>query len=177
MVQEVLRKTTDFLRRIITSVNGEGGDILSYICPHFTSFPLEDVIWWESTGHGDRRRSTAAGGVRYVEAEANVEHQTGYPWCRSVPPPMKQTCSERTPRQKDYVKKLIDALKLLANQQADGDGPIQSIVMGLQERNRKGMMDGSWSFIAIGNHRALDAGSLAPRLEAFQGSEAESRCR
>ena len=32
---------------------------------------------------------------------------------------------------------LINALKLLANQQKDGDGPKQSIVTGLHERSRK----------------------------------------
>ena len=32
---------------------------------------------------------------------------------------------------------LINALKLLANQQKDGDSPIQSIVAGLHERRRK----------------------------------------
>ena len=37
---------------------------------------------------------------------------------------------------------LINALNLLANQQTDGDCPIQSIVTGLHERSRKGIMDG-----------------------------------
>ena len=32
---------------------------------------------------------------------------------------------------------LIDALKLLANHQKDGDSPIQSIVAGLGDRSRK----------------------------------------
>ena len=37
---------------------------------------------------------------------------------------------------------LVNALKLLANQQKDGDSPIQSIVTVLHERNRKGIMHG-----------------------------------
>ena len=37
---------------------------------------------------------------------------------------------------------LINALKMLANQQKDGDGPIQDIVAGLQERSREGIMNG-----------------------------------
>ena len=37
---------------------------------------------------------------------------------------------------------LIHALKLLANQQKDGDSPIQIIVTGLHERSRRGIMDG-----------------------------------
>ena len=35
---------------------------------------------------------------------------------------------------------LFNALKLLANQQTDGDCTIQSIVTGLHERTRKGIM-------------------------------------
>ena len=53
IVQEILRKSTDFLRRIIGPVGGRGGVTLSYICPHGNSFPLEHYIWWVSIGHGD----------------------------------------------------------------------------------------------------------------------------
>ena len=42
---------------------------------------------------------------------------------------------------------VINALKLLANQQKDGDSPIRSIVTGLHERSRKGIMEGPRSFI------------------------------
>ena len=35
---------------------------------------------------------------------------------------------------------LINALKLLANQQKDGDSPIQSTVTGPHERTRNGIM-------------------------------------
>ena len=37
--------TTDFLRRIIAPVRGQGGVALSYVCPHFHCLPLEDFIW------------------------------------------------------------------------------------------------------------------------------------
>ena len=53
VMQEILRKSTDFLRRIIAPVDGMGGVTLSYVCPHCNSFSLEDYIWWVSTGHGD----------------------------------------------------------------------------------------------------------------------------
>ena len=36
---------------------------------------------------------------------------------------------------------LINALKLLTNQQTDGDSPIQSIVSGVHERSRRGIID------------------------------------
>ena len=50
---DILRKSTDFLRRIITPVDGMGGVTLSYVCPHCNCFPLDEYIWWASTGHGD----------------------------------------------------------------------------------------------------------------------------
>ena len=52
---------------------------------------------------------------------------------------------------------LVNALKLLANQQKDGDGPIQCIETGLHE-SRKGIMNGLRRFIKAGNHRAVDVG-------------------
>ena len=55
---------------------------------------------------------------------------------------------------------LINALKLLANQQKDGDSPIQSIVTGLHEESRRGIMDGLRSFIKEDNHSAVDVGDL-----------------
>ena len=55
---------------------------------------------------------------------------------------------------------LINTLKLLANQQKDGDTPIQSIVTGLCERSRKGIMEGLRNFIKVDNHCALEVGHL-----------------
>ena len=42
---------------------------------------------------------------------------------------------------------LVNALKLLANQQEDGDGFIQNIVTNLCEVSRKGLAEGSGEFI------------------------------
>ena len=55
---------------------------------------------------------------------------------------------------------LINAHKLLANQQKDGDSPIQSVVTGLCERSRKGIVEGLSNFIEVDNHSALDVGYL-----------------
>ena len=55
---------------------------------------------------------------------------------------------------------LINALKLLANQQKDGDSPIQSIATGLHERSRRGIMDGLRRFIQEDNNSAVDVGDL-----------------
>ena len=51
---------------------------------------------------------------------------------------------------------LINALKLLANQQEDGDGLIQNIVTNLGEESRQGPTEGSRNFKQVDNHRALE---------------------
>ena len=53
IAEDILRKSMDFLRRIIAPVDGMGGVTLSHVCPHCSCFPLGDYIWWVSTGHGD----------------------------------------------------------------------------------------------------------------------------
>ena len=63
---------------------------------------------------------------------------------------------------------LINASELLANQQKDGDSPIQSIVIGLHERSRKGIMDGLRSFIELVNHSAVDVSHLRKGIRSFK---------
>ena len=45
IVQEIMHRSTDYLRRIIAPVGGQGVVTLSYLCPHCNSFPLEDYVW------------------------------------------------------------------------------------------------------------------------------------
>ena len=54
IAQDILRKSTDSLRRIVAPVDRMGGVTLSYVCPYCHCFPLEDYIWWVSSGHGLR---------------------------------------------------------------------------------------------------------------------------
>ena len=61
IVQQILQKSTDFLRRIILPVEGPGRVTLSFVCPHRNGFPLENYIWWVSTRHGE---SSATRGVQ-----------------------------------------------------------------------------------------------------------------
>ena len=49
---------------------------------------------------------------------------------------------------------LIIALKLLANQQEDGDGLLQNIVKNLGKESRKGLTDGLREFIQVDNMSA-----------------------
>ena len=69
--------------------------------------------------------------------------------------------------------KLINALKLLANQQEDGDSPIQSIVTGLHERTSNRIKDGLRSCIERDNHKAVDVGHLRKGLRPFICLETE----
>ena len=71
------------------------------------------------------KESTAVGGAQSVENNLNGERPTGYWWYKQVLVPVRQRCSMRMQFRKVCVKNLISALKLLANQQKDGDSPIQ----------------------------------------------------
>ena len=53
IAQDILRKSTNFLRRIIAPASGVGGVTLSCVCPHCNCFPLEGYIWWVSSEHSD----------------------------------------------------------------------------------------------------------------------------
>ena len=120
-----------------------GGVTLSYVCPHCNRFPLEDYIWWVSTGHGDgnnRKKKhcnwwcAACGGQSEWRAPDRIL--------------VVQLCVNASEAkvfkaQLGLCDNLIGALKLLANKQKDGDSPIQSIVTRFHERSRRGIVDGS----------------------------------
>ena len=64
---------------------------------------------------------------------------------------------------------LINSLMLLANQEKDGDCPVEHIATSLSEKSRRGIMDGLRKFIAVDNHEAVKVG----RHKIFQGGEAK----
>ena len=63
---------------------------------------------------------------------------------------------------------LINELKLLANQQKDGDSPIRSIVTGPHKRSRRCIMEKLRSFIKEYNHCAVDVGPLRKGRRPFK---------
>ena len=65
-------------------------------------------------------------------------------------------------------RRALNALKLLANKQEDGDGPIHSIATGLCERSRKGLAAGLRNFIRVDNHCALEVGHLRKGSRSFE---------
>ena len=74
------------------------------------------------------RRSTVVGDAQHPAANTTGERPPGCWWCNS-----KVFRAHATPP--GLCDKLVNALKVLANQQKNGDSPIQSIVTGLHERS------------------------------------------
>ena len=62
----------------------------------------------------------------------------------------------------------MNALKLLANQQEDGDGLPQNIVMNLCEGSWKGLTKGLREFLQVDTHRAFEVGHLSEALGTFK---------
>ena len=50
IVQGIVLRSTDVLRRVIAPAGGQGGVTMSYFCPNCNSFPLEDCVWWVTAG-------------------------------------------------------------------------------------------------------------------------------
>ena len=114
---------------------------------------LEDHIWCVSGGKGHNNWWCAICGETYDWKQPNrlVVVQTG----ESV---NKILNAHAVPQ--GLCANLIIALKLLANQQEDGDGLIQNILTNLGKGSRKGLMEGLREFMKIDNERALDVGYL-----------------
>ena len=99
---------------------------MSHLCPHCNSFTVEDYSCWVSV-----EKSTQLGGVRYVQGST----------IGSDLPPGR--CANS-----------INALKLVANEQEDGDGLLQNIVKKLGMESTKGLTDCLREFIKIDNERS-----------------------
>ena len=163
IAQQILEQSTDFLRRIIASIDGMEGVTLSNVCPHCNCFHLDDCTSCVSTGHGgsnNRKKNhsnqwcAACGGpyewralnkILVVQLGVNANEAKVF---KTHAAPL------------GLCDHLINALKLLARQQKDGDSPTQSTVASLHERSRRGIMDGLRRFIRADNHSAVDVGDL-----------------
>ena len=109
---------------------------MSYLCPHCNSFPLEDYVWWVSGGK-TAKWWCAICGEEYDWRQPNrlLVVQTGDSVSQA-----KVFKAHAVPQ--GFCGNLINALKLLANQQDDGDGLIQNVVINLGEgAGRASLMD------------------------------------
>ena len=148
IVQDIQRKSTDFLRRVIVPIESQGGVTLSYVCPHCHCLPLEDEIWWVTSGHGKKQCNwccAACGGQhnwkapnRTLVIQDGTDRQCAKVFRAHAAP-------------QDVRDNLINALKLLANQQ---------VVQGLRT------MDGLKKFIMVDDHEAVKDGELDTNVES-----------
>ena len=148
MRRSVMLRSTDFLRRIIAPVGGQGGVTMSYLCPHCNGFPREEYVWWVSAGKN--HWWCAVCGEKYDSRQPNrlLVVQTGESFEQA-----KVFKAHAVPQ--GLCANLIIALNLLANQHG---GKIVTII---GKESRKGLTDGLLEFIRVDNERALDVG--APR--------------
>ena len=138
-VKEIMIISADYLRRIIAPAGDPGSVTMSYLCPHCNSSTMEDYVWWVSgTGSNHNRLLVMQTGESVNQAKVFKAHAVPQGLCG----------------------KLINALKLLANQQEDGDGLIQNIVTNLCEGSRQGLTEELRKFMQVDNHRALEVGHL-----------------
>ena len=128
---------------------------------------IATVFTWRTTCGGFQLgRSTAAGGAQSVEK-----------FCGRAPNRLLVVQPGGSANQakvfeahavpQSVCENLINAHELLANPQKDGDNPSQSIVTGLCERGRKGIMEGLRNFIEVDNHSASDVGYLKEGTRSF----------
>ena len=116
------------------------------MCPQCNSFALEDYISWVS---GEKKHTTswcAICGEQYDWKQPNrlLVVQTG----DSVD---QAKVFKAHPVPQGFCANFINALKLLANQEEDGDGLLQNIVRDLGTESRKGLTDGLREFLRIDN--------------------------
>ena len=140
----IMLKSTDFLRRTIVPAGGQGGVTVSDFA-HIAIALLQN-LWRKYEWRALNRLLVVQTGVSASQAKVFKAHAERQGLCEN----------------------LINALKLLANHQKDGDSPIQSIVTGLCERSRTGIMEGLRNFIKVENHSALDVGHLEEGIRPFE---------
>ena len=90
----------------------------------------------------------------------NGEHPTGFWLCRLAQTKMKRKFSGHMRPTRTFFEYLINALKLLANQQKDGDILIQNIIVGLEEKYKERTANGLRSFVTSDNYSAVEMGHL-----------------
>ena len=113
-------------------------------------------------------RSTAVGGAQSVEKFEWRAPNRLTVGTKQVSVPVRQRFFSAHAAPQGLCENLINALKLLTNHQRDGESPIYSIVTGLCERSRKGIMEGLRNFIKVDNHCALNVGQLGEGVRPFQ---------
>ena len=87
IVQEIMLKSTAYVRRIISQVGGQGGVTMSYLCPSCKSFPLN------TTFGGSLGENVQTGGAQFVEKSMTGGNRTGFWWCKQGEVLSRRRCS------------------------------------------------------------------------------------
>ena len=155
-------RSTDYLRRIIVSarVRRRYDVILVSVLWQFPVGRLRLVcLWWKGRNNswcvicGEKYDWRQPNRLLVVETGASV-NQVKVFRAHAVP--------------QDLCWNLINTLKLLANQQEDGDVLIQNIVTNFCEGSREGLTNGMWELMKIDYHRVLQEGHLNEDFGIFK---------
>ena len=149
IVQEIMLRSSDNLRRIIAPVGGQGSHNVLPV-PELQQFPSGRLrlvgLWgkWWCAICGEKydrrqpnRHSVVQTGESFEHAKIFKAHATSGP-----------------------ERKLDQCAQITGNQREDGDGLPQNIVTNLGKGSRKGLTDGLREFIKVDTERALDVGAL-----------------
>ena len=153
IVQEIMLRSTDYLRRIIAPVGGQGVTV-SYL----QQFPFgrlrlvghcrKNTKWW-CVISGEKFNWRQSNRLLVVQTGESVEQAKVFK-AHAVP--------------QGLCENLINALKMMANQQ----GLPQNTVKDLSKESRKGLTDGLREFNKVDNECALDVGSLCRGTGTFK---------
>ena len=122
IAQDILHKSTDFLRRIIAPIGAVRGGTLMYVCRHRR---LRTTLGGRC-GHGKMQcnwRCAACGGHWRAPYRVLVIQDSTNP--REAKVFRTHAAAQGT------SDNLINSFKLLTNQQKDGNSPVENIVAGI----------------------------------------------
>ena len=136
---------------------------MSYVCPHCHAFRL---------------RTTSDGCHRGAATSTKKNEKHCHWWCAAcggqydwrAPNRVFVVQDSTDPREAKVIRthsasqrtcdNLINALKLLRNQQKDGGSPVENLVANLIGEESQGILDGLRKFIAVDNCEAVKVGGL-----------------
>ena len=159
IVQEIMFKSTDTLRRIIAPVGGQGGVPMSYLCPHCNSFPLEGYILvglW-----GKTYKLVVCDLWRKIRLEA-IEHALGGANRRKCQPGqgLQSACSTSGPMRNLINDKIKEAFELVAQDEAEKVRIVQEIMLKSTDK--------FWRIIApVGGQGGVTMSYLCPNCNSF----------
>ena len=139
IVQQIMQKSTDFLRRIIVPVHLQEGVTLSCVCRPCHRTSSEDHTRWVSTEQGDSSKKgekqckwwcAACGGQnKWKDLNSVLVIQD------STDPNVAKVFRARAPP-RGACENLVYAFMLMADIQGGGDSLVDMIFEGLQEQSR-----------------------------------------